>query len=89
MDFHDKMCILVESEDEARQLCELLTEAGIPWISGASANQFVTFKEPAVYYCFKKNAHLAYMVASGSRQIQAGDRAVCEGWKAGAAGPFL
>lgn len=54
MDFHDKMCILVESEDEALQLCELLTEAEIPWIAGMPANQFVTFREPAVYYCFKQ-----------------------------------
>ena len=58
MDFHDKMCILVESEDEARQLCELLAEAGIPWVSGMSTTQFVTFREPAVYYCFGKTSTL-------------------------------
>ena len=51
MDFHDKMCILVESEDEARQLCEILTEAKIPWIAGVPCNMLVTFKSPAVYYC--------------------------------------
>lgn len=54
MDFHDKMCILVESEDEARQLCELLAEAGIAWVLGTPADEFVTFKAPAVYYCFEQ-----------------------------------
>lgn len=70
MDFHDKMCILVESEDEARQLCEILTEAGIPWVLGTPANQAVAFREPAVYYCFEKTStlHIWWHKAQGSHK---------------------
>lgn len=74
MDFHDKMCILVESEDEARQLCELLAEAGISWVSGVSTTQLVTFRGPAVYYCFekKRTLHIWWHQAQGrnKREIE-------------------
>lgn len=72
MEFHDKMCIIVENFDEAFQLCQMLDEANIKWVSGNVASELVTFKDPGVYYCISQGSRSNQIIwwhsASGSQQ---------------------
>lgn len=72
MDFHDKMCILVENFDEAFQICQMLDEANIKWVSGNVASELVTFRDPGVYYVISQgirvNPVIWWHLASGAQQ---------------------